>query len=233
MSRTQKILEGIAQSGRVAGAYLFVGPPESGKKAAADFFAGMLQCARQDKFLVAPSGASLKIDQVRELQSWVRFGPAAGPYLMVVVEGADTLTAEAAAAFLKTLEEPVPGVVFILLAEREDKLPATILSRCQKVIFEDKLIAWRPSPELNPFYEEIKKAGGRGPLELLGLSARLEKEKERLEDLLYDLAYFARYELADSRLARIILDTLRYIKRKANLKLALDVMCLKLGGENV
>jgi hypothetical protein len=65
--------------------------------------------------------------------------------------------------------------------------------------------------------------------ELFKLSAALEKEKERIEDLLYDLSYSVRH---DARSARIILDTLRFIKRRANLKLSLDVMCLKLGSKN-
>ena len=68
-----------------------------------------------------------------------------------------------------------------------------------------------------------------GILALLNFSAKLEKEKERIEELLYDLAFFARHELFDARRARVVLDGLRFLKRKANLKLALDVMCLRLG----
>ncbi|MFH1347391.1 MAG: hypothetical protein ABIH22_01745, partial [Candidatus Margulisiibacteriota bacterium] len=69
--------------------------------------------------------------------------------------------------------------------------------------------------------------------ELLQLSIKMQKEKEKIEDLLYDLAYFVRHELLDARAARIILDTLRFIKRRANLKLALDVMCLRMANKNV
>lgn len=228
MSRIQKILEGIAKSNRVAGAYLFLGPPGVEKRESAEAFGELLQCKKQDKFVVAPSNGSLKIDQIRELQSWVRYGPSASPYLMVIVEKADSLTDEAAAAFLKTLEEPPPGVVFVLLAEREDRLPATILSRCQKIIFPEKVGDWKLDRDSNPFYDELKNINKKGLLELLQLSSKLEKEKERIEDLLYELSHFARYELFDIRSARIILDTLRYIKRKANLRLALDVMCLRL-----
>ncbi|MEE8638685.1 MAG: AAA family ATPase [Candidatus Margulisiibacteriota bacterium] len=233
MSRVQKILEGVAKSDRVGGAYLFLGPSGVGKRETAQAFAEALQCKKQDKFVVAPSGNSLKIDQIRELQGWVRYGPSASRYLVCIVEGADALTDQAAAAFLKTLEEPAPGVVFVLLAEREDRIPATIASRCQKIFFPESRAGWKPERSLNPFYGELKNINKKGVLELLQLSAELGKEKERIEDLLYQLSYFARHELLDTRSARIILDTLRYLKRKANLKLALDVMCLRLGGKNV
>ena len=233
MSRVKNILEGIAKSGRVAGAYLFVGPPGAGKKESARAFAQILRCAKQDIFVIAPGGKSLKIDQVRDLQALVRYGPSAGPYLAVIVEKADTLTDQAAAAFLKTLEEPAPGVVFILLAERGDRIPATIASRCQKLVFSERTGEWNPDGVLNPFYEEIRSIRTKSVPERFKLSSRMEKERERIDEVLYDLSYFMRYELSDAPGARIVLDTLRFIKRRANLKLALDIMCLKLGEANV
>ncbi|MFH1347650.1 MAG: hypothetical protein ABIH22_03065, partial [Candidatus Margulisiibacteriota bacterium] len=86
MSRVKKILEGIAKSGRVCGAYLFLGPPGTEKKETAEEFVSLLECAKQDRFIVAPSGTSIKIDQIRELQTWVRYGPSAGKYLVTIVE---------------------------------------------------------------------------------------------------------------------------------------------------
>ncbi|MFC1568549.1 AAA family ATPase [Candidatus Margulisiibacteriota bacterium] len=233
VTRVSKILDGIAQSDRVAGAYLFIGPPGVGKKAAAENFSEQLKCAKQDRFAIAPAGTSLKIDQIRELQTWVRYGPTISRYLTVIVNGADAMTDEAAGAFLKTLEEPAPGVVFLLLAEREDKLPATIMSRCQRIMFAEATGAWQPNQELRPFYNDLKNVRRQGAAAALQFSDKLKKEKERIEELLYDLLHFARYELADTRAARIILDTVRYLKRKASFKLALDVMCLKIGERNV
>lgn len=231
MSRIIRILEGIASSDRVAGAYIFLGPPGEEKKETAQNFANLLDCKKQDRVVVSPSGTSLKIDQVRELQKWVRYGPSISRYLVAIIEGADTLTDQAAAAFLKTLEEPAPGVVFILLAEREEKLPGTILSRCQRVIFSDKNEKWQPKVERAGFYKEIKGIKQKKIKELLELSAKIEAEKERIEELLYDLALFVHEELSDIRSVRIILDSLRYIKRRANLKLTLDLMCLKLSAK--
>ncbi|NQT30265.1 MAG: hypothetical protein HQ596_06810 [Candidatus Saganbacteria bacterium] len=224
MSRTKKILDGIVKSDRVASAYLFVGPPGPFKKEAAEDFCDQLGCKKQDRFLLSPSGTSLKIDQIRELQTAVRYGPSASRYLVAIVYGADNLTDQAAAAFLKTLEEPAPGVVFILLAEKRDKLLPTILSRCQKIVFPEESGEWEMG-QANPFYMDLKDIKKTKPLEL---SRKIEKEKKKIDELLYDLVHFARYELRDVSSARIILDTLRYIKRRANLKLALDVMCLRL-----
>lgn len=236
MSRVETILAGIAGSDRVAGAYLFLGPPGPEKKAAAEYLTGVLGCPKQDIVFVAPSGATFKIEQVRELQEWTKYGPSAGKYLVVIVDQADTLTDQAAAAFLKTLEEPAPGVVFILLADREDKIPATIISRCQRLIFPEPAQQWQQKPANSQLYGEIKGVRKLSRLELFKLAARLEKEKERLEELLYDLAHFVRHELLDSGATRVILEALYRLKRRANARLVLDLMCLKLaqaGGKNV
>ncbi|MBN3032908.1 MAG: hypothetical protein JW873_02320 [Candidatus Saganbacteria bacterium] len=224
-----RVLEGIVRNKRVASAYLFVGPPAAGKLEDALAFAEQLGCRKLDLLRVAPSGASLKIDQVREVQRSIRYGPSAGDRLCVIVERADEMTAEAAGAFLKTLEEPPAKVVFILLVEREDRIFPTIASRCQKIIFGETVRPWQARPEFAGFYDELKQAGRKSVVELFGLSARLEKEKERLEELLYDLAFFAREELGSSAAAGVLLAAVKNLKKKANLKLTLDVMCLELG----
>jgi hypothetical protein len=224
-----RVLEGIVRNHRAASAYLFVGPPVSGKLEDALAFAASLGC--QPKFdltRVAPAGASIKIEQVRELQRVVRYGPSAGAVQCVIVEQADTMTAEAAGAFLKTLEEPPEKVIFILLVEREDRIFPTIASRCQKVIFGEQYKPWQARPELAEFYDALKSVKRFSILESFGLSARLEKEKERLEELLYELAFCAREELGSVALVRVLLEGIKNLKRKANLKLTLDVMCLKL-----
>lgn len=224
-----KILKGIAKNDRLASAYMFVGPPGVGKGQAATDFVALLGVKKQDNLIVTPKGASLKIEQIRELQGLVKYGPSASSHLVVIVEKADTLTDQAAAAFLKTLEEPAPGVVFILLVEREDRLLKTIVSRCQKLLFAENVLEPESKKEYSSYYQELAKIGSKSTLELLSFSSQLETEKDRLEDLLYGLAYFAKNKLACVSISRIILDTLRYIKRRANLKLALDVMCLKIG----
>ena len=228
--RIEQIFKGIIAHNRVAGAYLFLGPPGVGKRGAAQEFAQLLECSKQDKIEIRPEGATLKIGQIRELQKWVRFGPSAGKYLAVIVEGADSLTGEAAAAFLKTLEEPAPGVVFMLLVERSERLPDTILSRCQRIIFPENQVAWEMQADFSAFYQGLEKIKQMALVEVFKFSSELEKEKEQIEQMLYDLAYYARYKLQDIKKTRVLLDSVRFIKRRANLKLTLDSMCLRLAG---
>lgn len=228
-----RVLEGIIRSKRIASAYLFVGPPGSGKTEAAEAFANCLGGKKFDKIKVKSEGASIKIEQIRELQQLVRYGPSASDYLVAVVEEADKMTDEAVGAFLKTLEEPPSRVVFVLTVEREERLPETIISRCQKVIFGEGQKEWQPRPEFDSFYSDLKGIRKKSILELLEFSARLsrfagEKEKERIEELLYDLIFYARCELGNLKLVRILLEAVKNLKRKANLKLALEVACLKM-----
>jgi DNA polymerase-3 subunit delta' len=78
---------------------------------------------------------NLRICQVRRLEHLLALAPYAGGRRVAIVDAADTLQVEAANAFLKTLEEPPPGSVIILLAERPERLPDTVMSRCQRLDF--------------------------------------------------------------------------------------------------
>jgi DNA polymerase-3 subunit delta' len=78
---------------------------------------------------------NLRICQVRRLERVLSLAPYAGGRRVAVVDAADSLQAEAANAFLKTLEEPPAGSVIILLAERPERLPETVISRCQRLDF--------------------------------------------------------------------------------------------------
>lgn len=150
--------------GRVSHAYLFAGTTGVGKTTTALAFARALLCAapvrgdacgqcracRQvahanhpDFHYVRPEGASIKIEQVREIQNKVVFRSYQGGRKVVLMEQAGAMTAEAANCLLKTLEEPPDDTVFILLTAAPQVLPATVLSRCQQFFFN--LI---PVPEL-------------------------------------------------------------------------------------
>ncbi len=77
----------------------------------------------------------LRICQIRRLERILTLSPYSGGRRVAIVDRADTLRTEAANAFLKTLEEPPDKTVIILLVEREENLPETVLSRCQKLTF--------------------------------------------------------------------------------------------------
>jgi DNA polymerase-3 subunit delta' len=78
---------------------------------------------------------SISIDQVRDLGTWLAQSPALGRRKAAILDPADTLRIEGANALLKTLEEPPPGRVIILIATHPGALPPTVRSRCQQVSF--------------------------------------------------------------------------------------------------
>lgn len=76
---------------------------------------------------------AIGIDQVREIGRFVNLEPFEGRTRVVIIDGAETMTVQAANAFLKTLEEPPPAVVLVLLADHEESLLETVRSRCQRL----------------------------------------------------------------------------------------------------
>ncbi|MEG6521318.1 DNA polymerase III subunit delta' [Desulfotomaculum sp. 1211_IL3151] len=151
-----RMLKNSVQRERVAHAYLFMGPAGIGKYTVAQGFARLLLCEVPDKeeacgncracrqidsgnhpdlHLLEPSGATLKIEQIRELQRQVQYKPFQAPRHVFIIEKAEAMTQEAANCFLKTLEEPGSQTVFILLSDQPYGLLPTILSRCQQLQF--------------------------------------------------------------------------------------------------
>lgn len=133
-------------------AYLFAGPPGSGKLSAARQFAAALCCERNgcgacpscekaaremhpDIVTVEPAGAAIAVDQIRDINRSLNLRPYESQARAVIISDAGALGAEAANAFLKSLEEPPPFIFFLLLAAGEDRVLPTIASRCQLVRF--------------------------------------------------------------------------------------------------
>jgi DNA polymerase-3 subunit delta' len=135
-----------------AHAYLITGLAHIGKSTLARMLAQALNCTGQfvpcgqcrackliaagkhpDLHLVAPEGNTLKIDQVRALQHDLALSPVEGRFRVAIIEGMEKATAEASNALLKTLEEPPPSVVVVLIAPEPESLLPTIVSRCQPI----------------------------------------------------------------------------------------------------
>jgi DNA polymerase-3 subunit gamma/tau len=142
-------------TGRLAHAYLFSGPRGSGKTSAAKILARCIECehgptAEPDNtcpncrailegtafdVIEIDAASNRGIDEIRALRDAVKFPPAVMRAKVYIIDEAHMLTKEGANAFLKTLEEPPPHVVFILATTAPEALPPTILSRCQRYAF--------------------------------------------------------------------------------------------------
>ena len=143
------------QSQRVAHAYLFTGARGVGKTSTARILAKALNCANgptttpcgacdlckaiaagEDVDVLEIDGASnRRIEEVRDIRQNVQFRPTRGRYKIYIIDEVHMLTKEAFNALLKTLEEPPPHVKFIFATTEVQKIPITILSRCQRFDF--------------------------------------------------------------------------------------------------
>ena len=129
-----ELLEASIKQKKISHAYLFCGGRGTGKTTVARIFARDIGCNPED-IIEIDAASNRGIDEIRELRDAVRTAPFSSPYKVYIVDEAHMLTKEAANALLKTLEEPPAHVIFILATTDPEKLPVTIISRCQKVIF--------------------------------------------------------------------------------------------------
>ena len=154
---SSRALQGAIISGRVAHAYLFSGSRGTGKTSAARLLAKALNCTGRPRDSAEPcnkcesclemmSGSALDlieidaasnrgIDDVRDLREKVNLAPARGPYKVYIIDEAHGLTGDAFNALLKTLEEPPPHAVFVLCTTDAQKMPLTVIGRCQHFVF--------------------------------------------------------------------------------------------------
>jgi DNA polymerase-3 subunit gamma/tau len=150
-----RTLKNAIQQNRVAHAYLFVGPRGTGKTSSARILAMALNCLSSDQPTISPCGrcdscreiaggnsldvlefdaaSNTQVDKVREIIiDNVKYMPARGRYKVYLVDEVHMLSAGSFNALLKTLEEPPQHVKFLFATTDVQKLPATILSRCQR-----------------------------------------------------------------------------------------------------
>jgi DNA polymerase III subunit gamma/tau len=152
---TRTLQNAISQK-RVAHAFLFTGARGVGKTSTARILAKALNCEKGPQInpcnqctncqeithgssmdVIEIDGASNRgIDEIRELRENVRYTPAKGRYKIYIIDEIHMLTKEAFNALLKTLEEPPPHIIFIFATTEPHRIPATILSRCQRYDFK-------------------------------------------------------------------------------------------------
>jgi DNA polymerase III subunit delta' len=149
------VLRRAIENERVPHAFLFYGAEGIGKRTTALVFAKALNCNgggtdpcdacsscrkidtgnHPDLLLIRPEGQFIKVADIKELQERLRFRPLEGLKRVVIIDDAERMNITSANSLLKTLEEPSPTNVFVLVSSRAHLLPMTILSRCHRLRF--------------------------------------------------------------------------------------------------
>ena len=130
-----KTLESALKLGNFAHAYLFAGSRGTGKTSVARIFSHELGCTGNDIYEI-DAASNRGIDDIRELRDSVQTLPFDSKYKVYIIDEVHMLTKEAFNALLKTLEEPPAHVIFILATTESEKLPSTVISRCQGFTFK-------------------------------------------------------------------------------------------------
>ncbi|MBN1266996.1 MAG: DNA polymerase III subunit gamma/tau [Anaerolineales bacterium] len=182
-------LRNAVRGARTGHAYLFAGPRGTGKTSTARLLAKALNCTYADpaerpcnqcdyckaiqegRFLdliEIDAASNTSVEDVRDLRDKINFSPNQGRYKVYIIDEVHMLSTAAFNALLKTLEEPPPHAVFILATTEVHKIPATVLSRCQRHEFRRL-----PASTIVPYLEvKINEEGLHVDREVLPLIAR-------------------------------------------------------------
>jgi DNA polymerase III subunit delta' len=160
------LLERTVREGRPAHAYLFTGPDGIGKKLVAVKLACLLNCVapgedpdgschvcrriiaekHPDVTIERPEKGMIRIDRIRDLQAFFKYAPVEGRHRVTIIDDAHLMNRSAQNALLKTLEEPPPGRILILISARPSILLPTVRSRSRRMRFNP--IPFSPLEEL-------------------------------------------------------------------------------------
>ena len=148
-----KIIKNSIKNNQINHAYLFAGPRGTGKTSIAKIYAKIVNCENPNQYIPCGKCASCTeinnsdtieidaasnngVDEIRELRNKVNLVPSYGKYKIYIIDEVHMLTVGAFNALLKTLEEPPSHAIFILATTDPQKIPETILSRCQRFDFQ-------------------------------------------------------------------------------------------------
>jgi DNA polymerase-3 subunit delta' len=199
-----KRLSSAIASGQLAQSHLFVGPPAIGKaalaKATARAVLGHDERTRRlvdgnkhpDLAWLQPDGDSIKVEQVRELLHALTLAPVESRRRVAIIDGAHLMTDNGKNAILKTLEEPNPTVVIILIAPGVDAVLPTISSRCQVLNLrpapltdiEQALIERGQGSDRAEFIARLSRGRAGWALRAIADESLLEARHQRLDDLM-------------------------------------------------
>lgn len=189
---TIRTLTNAVSLGRVAHAYLFAGPRGTGKTTVARLLAKAINCEKSPSSNYEPcnkcvscqeineaksldlievdAASNRGIDEIRELRDKIRFAPTRSKHKVYIIDEVHMLTKEAFNALLKTLEEPPEHAIFVLATTEIHRVPATVLSRCQRFDFK-KLTLGQIVSRLKDIALKEKVEAEQEALELIGISA--------------------------------------------------------------
>lgn len=136
------VLKNAIDKDQISHTYLFYGSRGTGKTSIAKIFAnevnGNEEYQKENVDIIEIDAASNNgVDEVRDIKEAIKFLPTEGKYKVYIIDEVHMLTTAAFNALLKTLEEPPAHVIFILATTEIHKIPATILSRCQRFEFKN------------------------------------------------------------------------------------------------
>ncbi len=150
-------LKNIVKNNKLSHAYLFTGPRGTGKTSSAKLFAKAINCLNPENgdacnkcdncksfnensnpdIIEIDAASNNGVDEIREIKNKVNLVPAMSKYKVYIIDEVHMLSIGAFNALLKTLEEPPEYVIFILATTEPQKIPATIISRCQRFDFKN------------------------------------------------------------------------------------------------
>lgn len=145
-------------------------------------------------------GGAIKVDQIREVMEFVSQSSLQGEYRIVIIQPANAMNISAANALLKTLEEPARGAILILVSDQSERMPATILSRCQRITFGrpdlQQAMTWLTQNQKHPVehLQQILMLANGAPLAALKM---LETDALTLRRDYYDALQMAVSKQAD------------------------------------